>query len=111
MSGTDEPAPPPGLSELVGFEVAPLDEASRRDYAIAAEVAGVLVTAVTDGSDAYEKGFLPGLVIVEVNQRKIATVDQLTQMVGDARQAGRPAVLFKVTDPAGSSRFIAVKLG
>ena len=27
-----------------------------------------------------------------------------------AKEAGRPAVLFKVTDPAGTSRFVAIKL-
>jgi serine protease Do len=30
--------------------------------------------------------------------------------VDAAKEAGRPAVLFKVTDPAGTSRFVAVKL-
>jgi serine protease Do len=101
----------PNLNDLVGFEIAPLDESNRTEFAIAEDVAGVVVTTVTDGSDAYDKGFLPGLVIVEVNQRKIETVDQVNQLVGDAKEAGRPAVLFKVTDPTGASRFIAVRLG
>jgi serine protease Do len=101
----------PGLSELVGFEIAPLDEPRRTEFAIAGEVEGVVVTTVTDGSDAYDKGFLPGLVIVEVNQKKIASVEEVNELVGAAKEAGRPAVLFKVTDPTGSSRFIAVKLG
>ena len=110
--GTAEPDPTTlGLSGLVGFEVAPLDEGKRAEFAIAESVNGVLVTAVTDGSDAYEKGFLPGLVIVEVNQRQIATVDEVNELVAGAKEAGRPAVLFKVTDPTGSSRYIAVKLG
>ena len=99
-----------GLSELVGFEVAPLDPASRTEFAIGQDVQGVLVTTVTDGSDAYDKGFLPGLVIIEVNQRPVGSVEDLTRLVSDAKEAGRPAVLFKVTDPAGASRFIAVKL-
>ena len=101
----------PSLNDLVGFEVAPLDEANRTEFAIAGEVDGVVVTTVTDGSDAYDKGFLPGLVIVEVNQKRIATVDDVNDMVGAAKEAGRPAVLFKVTDPTGASRFIAVRLG
>jgi serine protease Do len=101
----------PNLSDLVGFEIAPLDEGNRTEFAIAEDVAGVVVTTVTDGSDAYDKGFLPGLVIVEVNQRKVATVDEVNDLVSDAKEAGRPAVLFKVTDPTGASRFIAVRLG
>jgi serine protease Do len=108
----DEPATAaPDLNALVGFEIAPLDETSRAEHAIADNIEGVVVTAVDDGSDAYEKGILPGLVIVEVNQQKVGTVDDVNEIVGAAREAGRPAVLFKVTDPTGASRFIAVRLG
>ena len=32
------------------------------------------------------------------------------ERVDAAKEAGRPAVLFKVTDSAGTSRFVAVKL-
>lgn len=108
----EEPAgPAPGLKELVGFDVAPLDRALRTEFAIEADVEGVVVTAVNDGSDASQKGFLPGLVITEVNQKRVATVADVTDLVGAAKEAGRPAVLFKVTDPTGASRFIAVRLG
>ena len=72
---------------------------------------GVVVTEVAGGSDADRKGVIPGLVVTEVNQKQVATVDELNSLVDEAREAGRPAVLFKVTDPAGTSRFIAVRLG
>lgn len=108
----DEPVgPAPGLDELVGFDVAPLDDARRTEFAISVGVEGVVVTAVKDGSDASSKGIVPGQVITEVNQRKVATVADVTNLVGAAKEAGRPAVLFKVTDPTGASRFIAVRLG
>jgi serine protease Do len=103
--------PAPDFDDLVGFEIAPLDNANRDEFAIAEGVEGVVVTTVTDGSDAYEKGFLPGLVIIEVNQKKVQTVDEVSRLVSEAKEAGRPAVLFKITDPTGASRFIAVKLG
>ena len=108
----DEPVgPAPGLNELVGFDIAPLDEALRTEFAIGAGVAGVVVTTVNSGSDASEKGILPGLVITEVNQKQVATVADVRDLIGAAKEAGRPAVLFKVTDPTGASRFIAVRLG
>jgi len=112
LPAVEEPAgPAPGLQDLVGFDVAPLDDARRSEFAIEQGVEGVVVTAVNDGSDASQKGFLPGLVITEVNQKKIATVADVADLVGAAKEAGRPAVLFKVTDPTGGSRFIAVRLG
>ncbi|MDB5541458.1 MAG: HtrA protease/chaperone protein [Devosia sp.] len=104
-------APPQGLPEIVGFDVAVLDEAKRAEFGIAPEENGIVVTSVKSGSDADQKGFIAGLIVTEVNQKEIATVDQLTELVGQAKEAGRPAVLFKVTDPTGSSRFIAVRLG
>jgi serine protease Do len=109
-TSVDEPAPA-GLSDIVGFDVAPLDEARRSEFGIAPGENGIVVTAVRDGSDADQKGFIPGLLVTEVNQRQIADVSELSQMVDEAQEAGRPAILFKVTDPAGSSRFIAVRLG
>jgi len=102
---------PQGLRDLVGFDVAPLDEARRSQFGLAPEADGVVVTEVAGGSDADRKGVIPGLVVTEVNQKQVATVDELNSLVDEAREAGRPAVLFKVTDPAGTSRFIAVRLG
>jgi serine protease Do len=107
-----EPEPAPeGLRDLVGFDVAPLDEDRRAEFGIAPEADGIVVTDVRGGSDADHKGFIPGLIVTEVNQRRIATVDELNELVGAAREAGRPAVLFKVQDPTGASRFIAIRLG
>lgn len=102
---------PEGLTELVGFDVAQIDEARRNEFDIAAGADGIVVTTVRSGSDAQAKGFIPGLIVTEVNQHQIGSVDELNQLVAEAREAGRPAVLFKVTDPAGTSRFIAVRLG
>ena len=44
---------------------------------------------------------MPGLLITEVNQKLVGTVDEVTELVSAAKEAGRPAVLFKVTDPTG----------
>ncbi len=102
---------PEGLSDLVGFDVAPVDEARRSEFGIAESEDGIVVTTVRSGSDAEDKGFIPGLIVTEVNQRQVGSVDELSALVAEAREAGRPAVLFKVTDPAGTTRFIAVRLG
>ena len=100
----------PGLKELLGLDVGPIDQKARDAFAIGTEAEGLVITDVVDGSDAERQGLLSGLVISEVNQQKVTTVAELTEKVDAAKEAGRPAVLFKVTDPAGSSRFVAVKL-
>lgn len=110
----DRPADPPvgpapGLPELLGFDAAPINDDHRNQFALPEGIDGVVVIEVTPGTDAYEKGMLPGLVIIEVNQQPVSTVANVTDKVSEAKEAGRPAVLFKVTDPSGASRFVAVK--
>jgi serine protease Do len=100
----------PGLKELLGLDVGPIDQQARDAFAIGTGTEGLVITEVVEGSDAERQGLLSGLVISEVNQQKVLTVAELTEKVDAAKEAGRPAVLFKVTDPAGTSRFVAIKL-
>lgn len=108
---TDEPVgPPPGLKDMLGIDLGPIDAAAKKTYSLAGEPKGVVITEVVPGSDADRQGLVTGLVISEVNQQKIGTVADVTEKVNAAKEAGRPAVLFKVTDATGGNRFIAVKL-
>lgn len=110
--GTEEEpiGPPPGLPELVGFDLALIDEARRTEFGLDAAASGVVVTTVTAGSDAQEKGFIPGQIVVEVNQKPVTSVDEVTAAVNVAKDEGRPAILFKVADQAGAEHFVAVRL-
>ncbi|MEO7222695.1 MAG: Do family serine endopeptidase [Devosia sp.] len=100
----------PGLKELLGLDVGPIDKQARDAFAIGETAEGLVILDVIEGSDAERQGLLSGLVISEVNQQRVTTVAELTEKVDAAKEAGRPAVLFKVTDPAGTSRFVAIKL-
>jgi serine protease Do len=106
----DLPSGPLSLKDMLGLDVGPIDEAARETHSIVAEAEGVVITEVIEGSDAARQGLLSGLVISEVNQQKVKSVAELTEKVDAAKEAGRPAVLFKVLDPAGTSRFVAVRL-
>jgi serine protease Do len=110
--GTEEEpiGPPPGLPELVGFDLALIDDARRTEFGLDAGASGVVVTTVTAGSDAQEKGFVPGQIVVEVNQKPVTSVDDVTAAVNVAKDEGRPAILFKVADQAGAEHFVAVRL-
>ena len=107
----DLPAgPAPGLKDMLGVDIAPIDESAKKTYAIGSGAKGVVITDVTKGSDAEKRGLAAGLVISEVNQQKVDTVAEVNEKVGEAKEAGRPLVVFKVTPPTGPSRFVAVPL-
>jgi serine protease Do len=107
----DEPVgPPPGLKDMLGIDLGPIDDAARGTYDLGTGIGGIVITEVTKGSDAEKQGLVAGLVVSEVNQQKVETVADVTEKVNAAKEAGRPAVLLKVTDGAGNSRFVAVRL-
>lgn len=99
------------LGDIIGMELAPLDAARRKTYDLPGEMTGLVITSVKAGSDADQKGFIPGLVVTEVNQQKVETVADVQAAVGQAADAKRPAVLFKLVDASGQDRFMAVKIG
>ncbi len=98
------------LRDLVGFEVRDLDAENRAEYGIADKTDGVLISRVVRGSDAAGKGVVPGMIIEEVNQRPVADSAEISMLVEQAREAGRPAVLFKLADATGARQFLAVRL-
>jgi len=100
----------PGLPELVGLDAETLNSETRAELGIVDSVNGVLITRVISGSDADEKGLFPGLVIEEVNQKIVAELEDVSRIVDESKETGRPAVLFKIADPTGSRRFVAVRL-
>lgn len=99
-----------GLDALVGLTIEPLSDDMRELFGIDADVSGMVITSVEPGSDAEDKGLLAGLMVQEVNQRQVKDVGEVTDLVGAAREEGRPAVLFKLIDPSGGKRFVAVRL-
>jgi serine protease Do len=98
-----------GLPSVMGFEVSELTDALRLQYGIPADVNGPVITTVNRESDAFEKGLSEGLVITEINQQRVTSVADVNSKVGAANEQGRPALLFKVTDATGTSRFVAVR--
>jgi serine protease Do len=87
----------PANPEVLGMTLAPIDDAARRSFGIAADVRGVVVTAIASSSDAARKGLRRGDVIVRANSRTMAAAGDLVAEVGAARKAGRPSVLLGVS--------------
>jgi serine protease Do len=94
----------------LGMSLVPLTDAGRQQYRLEDEVNGVLVTEVDPNSDAAEKGFSAGDVIVSVSNRQVRTRADITRAVAEAKAAGRDSVLLLVADGQAGERFVAVKI-
>jgi serine protease Do len=107
------PAQPPlreNSTTSLGMTLVPLSAAGRQQYNLEAGVNGVLVTEVDPNSEAAEKGFGAGDVIVAIGGKPVSTPTDVTRGIADARAAGRENVLILLADQRGAERFVALKV-
>jgi serine protease Do len=106
--------PPPQLREnstsTLGMSLMPLTPANRQQHNLEDTVNGVLVAQVDPNSEAAEKGFGEGDVIVAVGGRPVRTPAEVTQGIAAARAAGRDNVLILLADQRNGERFVALKV-
>jgi serine protease Do len=97
----------PGEGEMLGLSLQEVAPEMAEGLGLPADATGLAVTAVDVASEAYEKGLREGDVITEAGQRPVATVQDLTDRVTEARDAGRNSLLLLVRR-AGDPRFVAL---
>lgn len=97
-----EPEAPAPASEKalanLGITVAPAEDGS-----------GLSVTEVDEDSEAAARGLKAGEKIVSVNNRKVASAAEISDIIDQARKDGRTRALFQV-EGDGNSRFIALPI-
>ncbi len=114
-SGDHDGAGPGGsgaaaVTHALGMSLAPLTDAARQQYSLDSTQHGVVVTHVTDDSDAAQQGLRPGVVIMKAGDHTATTPADVVAAVADARRAHRPSVLLLVSLGQGRSAFIPIKL-
>ncbi|SEQ38926.1 serine protease Do [Faunimonas pinastri] len=112
----DEPKPEGGTSthsqggSVLGMTVETLSAANRKQYNVAPDVRGLVVTAVSSGSTAEDNKMQPGDVVLEINQTAVDSPDDLQDKVGKLRQAGRKTALLLVTSAGRKLHFVTLAL-
>ncbi len=106
----EEPKPAEPRPKALGLELAAITPELRREFNLAGELKGVLVTKVDDGSPAAEKRLVPGDVIVEVTQEPVASPEEMQKRLEALRRDGRPSALLLVANAQGELRFVALPL-
>ena len=99
----------PADAASLGLTLRPLDQAARTQYRLPATARGVVIDAVSPGSDAAEKGLRAGDVIDRVGDRSVAAPADVHEAVDAARRQGRPSVLVRVWRE-GRSLFVPLRL-
>ncbi|MEE8440039.1 MAG: Do family serine endopeptidase [Micropepsaceae bacterium] len=94
-------------AESLGLRLMPLNRIARAQFNIDESVNGVLVSDVAAGSEASEKGFRPGTVIIAIGNEEVETPDDVAAGIASAREADRESVLLLVTDARGQ-RFVTL---
>jgi serine protease Do len=119
VASADKPAAPnrgergnrqAAATASLGMELMPLNADTREQFSVDGKVsAGAVVSSVDPNSEAAEKGFRPGDVIVGIGNRNVRTPEDIEQGVADAKKAGRETVLLLVTSDQGQ-HYVALKV-
>ena len=96
-----------GSHTVLGMKLSSLSEAARRKYGLAEGIEGVLVVGTDDSLS--EVNLRPGDVITEVGNERVAAPDQVAAKIKEAKEAGRGAVLLRVSRQ-GTEQFVAVSI-
>ena len=106
------PTPPAGAPIEVaglGLKVAAITPELRERLRLRPEQRGVAVVEVAPNSPAAERELRPGDVILEVQQERVTTPQEITERVDRLRRQGRGTALFLVESQNGQ-RFVPLRL-
>jgi serine protease Do len=100
-----KPATPPETKDLgeFGLSLAPASVLGKD------KTDGVLITKVTQGSEAETKGLKEGDIILEIGGAAVSNPSDVVKGVDEARKQGRKAVLMRIHGDDGD-HFIPMKL-
>jgi serine protease Do len=106
-------AKPGGVSALraaLGFSVIPLTSDIAEAVGIDPTTKGVVVESVSPSSDAAQRGFRRGDVIMQANYKPTPTPDALAAQVESIKKLGRTAIILQVRRRGIASAIIPVKI-
>jgi len=98
-------AEPQAVSSL-GIQVAQMNDQLAAKYGYQNATTGVVITDVTQGSDAANQGLRPGMLILQAQGKSVTTVKQFRRAVS-AKEAQKGAILV-VKDASGAQRYVYV---
>lgn len=110
-TGPGAPAAPRAATRnAMGITVGPMTAEVRERLELAETEGGVVITAVSRGTEAFDRGLRAGMALLQVNGRPVRTPEEFASAVEAARSAGRETVTFFVQSQPGGGIFVPVPL-
>ncbi|MCR4267131.1 DegQ family serine endoprotease [Nitratireductor sp. ZSWI3] len=110
-NNAEEPSSGPvSAAAVLGMHFAPLDDDTRGEFEISADISGVVVTEVDENSAAAEKGVTPGDVIVEIAQATVSSPKEVLDRLEELKGQGRRNALLMLASKTGELRFVTLRM-
>ncbi len=93
----------------LGLRVAPITPEVRERFSLRPESRGVVITEVVPGSPGAERELRPGDVIVEVQQERVNTPQEVQERLERLRRQSRATALLLIEGPQGQ-RWVPLRL-
>lgn len=74
------------LSYIKGLNLEELTDTVRQKYQIPNHIKGILIAGVKTGSPAHKLGFMPGDIVVQINQTSIENIEDLKTALSDKKK-------------------------
>ncbi|EIZ77466.1 peptidase S1C, Do [Novosphingobium sp. Rr 2-17] len=98
------------VEKAIGISVTPLTATIARQLGVPEGTKGLVVVAVDPNSDAGQKGFQRGFIVLSAGGRDLATPADLVAAVNAAKAEGRTAILLRVQPRGQPATFVPVRL-
>ncbi len=95
---------------VLGMTLGEITPEARKTYKLADDLAGVLITAVEEGSTAEEKGIVAGSVLAEIGQEAVNTPEDVEKRIADLKKDGRKKALMLISGKDGQLGFIVLSI-
>ena len=93
----------------LGLKVGPITPEARERFSLRPDQRGVLITDVDQGGNAAERDLRPGDVIVEVQQERVSTPQELQTRIEALRRQNRASALLLIEGAQGQ-RFVPLRI-
>ncbi|MER0237721.1 Do family serine endopeptidase [Fulvimarina sp. MAC8] len=98
------------VEPILGLTLSEISEDARSEFDLPNDAEGVLIEDVAAGSNAAEKGIEAGMLIREVAQESVSSVEDVEEKLSELREEGRRNALMLIAEPNGDLRFIVLPL-